>query len=537
MQNSSRDKPRAAVPRWRALAGTPRSELESYPSTAASASDLSQRWTSQLNEWRAEGSLEASADILDYGLAVGDRTIELEGAAGILSRIAVAPKRLVASARQAFSDPTKSYRASILDNEPMPTAKAVYGAIRRLKGEISKSPRNVLLHVEIARLYAISAQFDTAERHVVIAGQLGSENRYVLRSLTNFYCMRDGAEEALRILRRAESFRYDPWIQSAELAASQLAMKPTRLPKSVFKQIRQQASVGRDESELTAGLAWLEHESGVRSRQVNKLIRASVADPTENALAQAMWVSERLGRNFQNEFPEFQFSDEAHEAKASAYLNQMRYLESEREASLWLTDQPLEERAVLTVSYTNLVQLCDYRKAAEVAERGLELHYGNWAMHNCALLAFAYTGRIEEARLEAREMLKLGGANPETKPFLLAGLGLISFMEGDADAGRQFYIESIRSSRRINRPTLVIRAVIYWLEREVVGGLIDAKGLAAEIKRIEAAIYKMPIADRVDLLQVLAARRQVMERTVVGYRAQDGIDQSPQPSRELTPNN
>ena len=523
MQNTSTDKPRTVVPRWRPLSRTPSEELASIGTRGQIIFVDPVDESLQIDNWRAEKSLAGMVDLFDHALVTGNRKLEIESAAGIISYRENAPQRILKAARQSLSDPFVSHRQSNVDVPSIFSSNDLYDGIRHLKRRAAEFPRNPLIRVEQARLHSVAGQFKSAADALRVAVGLAPDSRFVLRSLANFFCSIGDPDDALMFIRRSDRLKHDSWLQSADLAAAYLAERPISLSKSRIRDLREIKKSGIEESELISGLAWLEHENGLKTRKVNQMISAALSCPTENALAQSMWISEQLGGDFAHLHPETLVGEYAYEARSIQFFNTENYVDAEREADLWLKDQPLEVRAALSVCYTNLIQLQDYRRAAIIAERNVELHSGDWSMRNCAMLSYAYNGQIKEARKELAVLNKMAIQDEEIKVFALAGAGFISFIDGNADEGRNNYYNSALLAKKLKRPDYVINAATFWLEREVMAGLVGPDELKRDLDAIEKALSRHSRGQKRDISQTFKARKTVMlkraatEITKTGY--------------------
>lgn len=512
MQNTVQDKPRTVIPRWRAISKTPVEELQSSLPATAELPWKSHISDWQIAEWRSEKSLESSIDMLDYGVMIGDERTAIEGAAGILSRASEAPFRVTAAARRAMQLPSTPSTPSFIEDVSIGGHQGIRSAIRRSKLLLSQFPRNSLIHCEIGRQYALLGASRHAERHLLTAVTLAPDNRYILRSITSFFAASSDTGAALPFLRRAEGFERDNWLLSAELAAAQLAGKSTKIPKAKMRDIRAATHIPRSGTELASGLAWLEHENGVKRRQIGKIIKAASFDPTENALAQSIWVSEQVGLDDKQLIVQAKTDPLAWEARASAYFESGDYVRSEQEGSLWFEDQPLEARAALQLAFTNLLQLENYKRAADISARAAELHYDDWSVQNCAMISHAYAGYIVDARNYLRHVNRHSTGENEAAAFVAAGEGLLNFMAGNIDDGRRGYEEATRIAQMLKRPELMLNAVVFWLEQEVMNGSILCEELKEIAKNIERSLKRLPTLQAREIRSTFEARMIVMNR-------------------------
>src|SRR5204863_3436705 len=102
-------------------------------------------------------------------------------------------------------------------------------------------------------------------------------------------------------------------------------------------------------SELAGALASLEMEAG-KQRNANKLFRHSLKNPTENALAQAVWASKRTGLGQVN----VTILENAHanEALTLNEFNQGNWQKVIVQAGKWAQDEGFSARPPLLSSFT-----------------------------------------------------------------------------------------------------------------------------------------------------------------------------------------
>jgi tetratricopeptide (TPR) repeat protein len=325
--------------------------------------------------------------------------------------------------------------------------------------------------------------------------------------------MRDEANTALRLLRDSDSIMSDPWIQSAELAVAELFDKGSRVAKKAARSIRGAKLIERSRSELALGLATLEYKNGLKVRDVLKIMDVALIDPTENALAQGVWLADHSGRGFQSRFPTVSFPEEAHEAKALELDERGYFIESEREATLWLQDQPFQVRAALQVVNLNLIHLCNYIKASNVAEASLLLHEDDWHLLNSAALADTLAGKLEAANGKITTFEKRA-ATDEMRAFSSAARGMWLFYSGRIDEGRDAYKLAISHCKKAKKYDLIPNAIIYWLECEAVCKTVGIADVREVEEALEKAFVKLSTEDRKLLKRVWDSRRIVIEEAL-----------------------
>lgn len=536
MTTSATDKDRTAIPRWRPISRVPSRDLGSISLQDFTPDTAVKDDVRRAGLWRKEGSIESYADLFDLGIGVGNTRWAHEGAVGIVGHGKDAHPQLLSAARNFLESKDRSLSSVTFFGIESIEPHLVFERIRHLKGVLHEYPRDSLLHCEIARLYSLIGQAKNAENHIAQAVYLSPNNRYILRAATKFFHFYDREEIILPFLRNAEGFSYDPWLQSAELAVAQSIGKSTKLPKRIFRELRHTKRVSRRESELTAGFALLEYENGMKRRIVNSILKAALSEPTENAIAQSIWVGEHSALDWPNMTEATLGDPQAWEARSRALFLEKRFEESEKQAVLWFADQQLEVRAALAAAYLNIIQLKNFQRAVSIAERAVKVHPVDWSMRNCAALACGYAGKLDRAREHIRTMARVGSSDLENKVFVSAAEGFVAFCASTVEQGREKYEDAILRAKRIGRQDLVTNAAIFWLEREAFSGSIHPSEAEKVLALIDSTLKRLPLGDtsdtratfetkRKDIAEILTERSHtVADKIVDAHRFNRNLD-------------
>lgn len=524
MRVTATDKDRTAIPRWRPIKRVPKQDLASIKKQDGDGGDVFQAERQRAELWRTDNSLESAVDLLDLGIASGNTRWAIEGAAAVLTHKDNARPELIIAAENTLARRSPEHGTRYIFGDETIEFHLLTEKIRILKKRAIEFPRDSLIHCELARNYAILGQADRAERHIFQSLFLAPNNRYILRAATKFFNFWDAPEEAISFLRKAEGFQYDPWIQSAELASCQTAEKATQIPKQTLRSLRSDKAIERNRSELATGFALLEFESGLKNRAVNSILRAALHDPTENAIAQALWVGEHSSADLQVLAHRNLQDPQAWEARSRAHFLERRFEESEQQAVLWFYDQQLEVRAALAAAYLNLIHLNNAKRAVSISERALKIHPRDWSLRNCAALSAAYSGATDQAKDHIKAM-SLYGDDPEKNIFVAAAEGFLAFCEGDAPQGRKFYEEAILRAKKLSRPSLVLNAAIFWLERESTIHGISGSEADQVLNCIETAFKKLAVHERSDARATFESRKIVIKENLKGSSSEskDGL--------------
>lgn len=509
MTVTATDKDRTAIPRWRPIKRVPSQDLASVSKQLAEPTRLMNSERQRAELWRKDDSLESAVDLLDLGLSAGIERWAIEGATKVLTFRDIVRDELRTSAERILERTASDLSDRFIFGEESIEIHVLAEKIRMLKRRALEFPRDSLIQCELARNYAILGQSEKSERHVLQALFMAPNNRYILRSATKFFSFWEAPGAILPYLRKAEGFNYDPWIQSAELASCQSADLDTRLPKGVLRALRTEKTIDRSRSELATGFALLELEAGLKNRAVNSILKAALYQPTENAMAQALWVGEHSSSDL-HLLTERNLQDpQAWEARSRAFFLDKNFKKSEEQAVLWFMDQQLEVRAALAAAYLNLIHLNDARRAVSIAERAVKIHPRDWSLRNCAALSAAYSGSLDQAQVHIKAMTTHGD-DPEAKVFIDAANGFIAFCEDEPKRGRKLYESAIIRANKLGRPNLVLNAAIFWLERESTINGISLEESKAVLDVIEKRFQKLAIQERSDTRATFEARKKVI---------------------------
>lgn len=513
---------RSVVPRWRSFLNTPTIETTPLKLFTDHPPILRDQFEDVLKLWRISAQPHDFVDIMDAGIACGDRRIAAEGARRIMANKALFQDRVIEQAFQIIENKTKyvPHSRTPIDEQNVEHLRA---KIARMKIVVRDSPRNSLGHVEIARLYARLGQFDKAEEHLDAAIAISPDDRFVLRALTRFYTMLDEPTEALRRLWATPAIVGDPWIQSAELAAALLAKRGTRHAHKVGKYAVRNRITSRELSELTAGWLTKQFEEGVASRVVVRSLAPALVSPTENALAQGVWLVDHMGREFRQSFPSVNFEPDAHEAKAMALEEEEKYVEAEGHMRKWFIDQPFQARSSICLSHLYFAYLQKYEEALDIAQQGLILHPNEWSLHNTAVISSCMLGKIDRAYQHLKNLERFQGG--EVECYISAARGMIDFQKGDFDSGYENYLEAARLSKIRKSPDLVLLSFLYLIEMMVRTANVGSNMAHSVLKDIEYHIGKLPGDDLKRMRRILNSRRQVIDQIYDDRRGLDIMEQ------------
>jgi tetratricopeptide (TPR) repeat protein len=335
--------------------------------------------------------------------------------------------------------------------------------VRTIRESIRLQPRNALKWVDLGLAQLTLGNSISAEKAIRAALTIAPHNRLVLRSSSRFFVHVDKPEEALHWLERSGRLQNDPWLLAAHIAVNQVVEKPLKNIRSARELLTDGSVSPFSASELNAVVASEELKAG-RSRPARLLMSSALREPTENAVAQAVWSTDRglSGLSFDH------FSTpRAFEAQTLVAMQADKWEEANVAVETWLADEPFSVRAALHASYIASTGLEDYSKALEYAAIGLRTSPGHRMLTNNAAFALGNLGRLTEAR---HLVSSLAHADDLAQILLEATSGLISFREGHLLAGRDLYRGATEKFRKKGQMDLASLCQVMWAREEMRAG-------------------------------------------------------------------
>lgn len=454
MERQDDDKRRTVVPRWRSLGETPQHELEVVARVPRAKPAPLHILDTVVERWEQDPTVINAAEVADAISLLGPHPKAEPAIAYLRSQ----QQRLQPLVTSRFSQLPPNSR-------PPMSMQGVHKAISNKKRQLRDQPRNAIGHVEIARLYAVAAQSNHAAYHMDLAVKVAPNNRYVLRSAARLFVHEDAPLQALHYLQKSEAINVDPWLMAAEVAISDTAGET---PTFGIKHLKWLSSVEKASihySELASALGALEDGAGSH-KIARKLIKRSLDQPTENSLAQALWMSTKAKHQFVDLTKNY--NENAYEAGVIQAIHTKKYDVADRFAWSWLNDEPFSSEPACHGSFVNCIFTRAYERAIAFAERGLLSNPDDDVLKNNRAFAMIMAGRLDEGK----KLLPVVSRNDPDKRrviFDLALHGLFNFKSGNFDEGRRFYSEAVKLSRP-HHPSLFASAIAHWLENEVLAG-------------------------------------------------------------------
>lgn len=308
--------------------------------------------------------------------------------------------------------------------------------IRRLKSTVRLYPASALTWLDLGLLYARLGQTQKATRAVSAASTIAGKDRRVARSCSRFWVHSNQPDRALWALERANNFKEDPWLLSAHLATSK-SMGKSSIFMSAARQILKAQKFRDDQlSELGAALATSEIAHGA-VKLAQSIVRKTQNQPTENAIAQIIWLEKSASVQFDFDTQATQISS-AWEARAQEEFGRKNWLKSCEETMGWLLDQPFSSVPAARGSFVAATFLEDFELALDFAQRGSRANPLDAVVANNLAVCLAGAGKTEAAR-KAFNSFPKSKLTGRSSAVFQATDGLINYKEGNLDKARGLY--------------------------------------------------------------------------------------------------
>jgi len=228
--------------------------------------------------------------------------------------------------------------------------------------------------------------------------------------------------------------------------AARAAERDSRLVKTGIRLLESGHFPPKHISELASALATLEHLEGKR-RKARKFMTRALEDPTENSVAQGLWIARHMpGFEMPEHLPEVPLAFEASAWEAGGTGAHDVAIAKSWE---WLKDEPFARRSAMFGSFVASVAAADYKTAIEFVESAQAANPNDARLEAQRLYCLACANELDDAeealgRLE--KMARAGAADyseEEWAVLLSADRGLIAFRRGQHDLGRELYQKAI----------------------------------------------------------------------------------------------
>ena len=459
MNGSAPDKNRRLLPRWRTLLESERlGELQFSKKVKSQsiAPESRDQLDILISEWRKEQSIENATELVSTGIVVGTKN-EVRDAAKLLLDVntEVAPA-LVRTSKFLLGEAVEHKGGlSVGDFSRLQSIEQVYQEISGLKIWVRATPYDAISWIELARLYTVLGQVDSASKCVQIAINLAPNNRFVLRAASRFFVHTGEVGRSLHIIRKSNAIAGDPWLQAAEISLSDAVGTSSRYLKKGINAILNETWAPRHTAELCGAAATILNANG--DRRARKLIRLSIRDPNENALAQAEWAA--FHRWAPGVPPEVYGTCSAPEALALRRRQDMLWDEAIQACLEWRAMEPTSSKPLICGVFIALVALEDGDKGLFFMEKIKLLRPSDQMITNNMAVAHAYKGDIAKASKLAKQLNPLR-EDEQTRPTYIATKGLVEYRKGFISNGRNLYFDAAKKADMLKDTGL--KALVLW---------------------------------------------------------------------------
>ncbi|WP_420971607.1 hypothetical protein [Bradyrhizobium sp. B120] len=203
-----------------------------------------------------------------------------------------------------------------------------------------------------------------------------------------------------------------------------------------------------------------------------------MAEPTENAVAQAHWASRR---------------DSSIDVHADVTPNTFEALAFEQQlagnwsgtldaVTKWLDIEPFSVRPAVMGSFVAVAHRGDGKAGEEFAKRGLIANKGDAMLHNNLAVSLAIQGKLAEASAELETVKFRHGAAEEAVN--LATRGLIQMRAGAVHEGSHLYGQAIELALKLKNPILWCRAAAFFLHECARFDKSEIEEMAGKVMRV-----------------------------------------------------
>jgi len=469
------DKDRNVIPRLRSFRTTlALGELNSAIAVEDCFSSQEEKHSllSKIVAWKKSRTISFAADLVSAAFVFQEPEEAREAAESILAKGSEAPKasRTIAERLlESLSTPSRQVRS--LPELILPEPDDIRARIGTIRKRLGDEPRNAILWVELSRAFALLGLEAKAGRAMDIAVDLAPTNRFVLRSASRLYIHLGRHGKAHSVLERAKSTKYDPWLLSAEIAASSAADRRSRLIGTGQKMLKDQSIAPFQKNELASAIATLELSNG-KVQSARSLFRQALQNPNENSVAQAEWALRRKHMDsVEVDLDRVRdVTPRSFEARAWVHFMTKEWKPAFLASFDWLKDQPFSIRPVLFGSYIAASLLDDYSDCQRIIKIGLRANPDEPMLLNNLAFACASAGDIDEAERYFRKIDLSKTKDATDKIAITATQGLLLFRRGHASAGRSFYQLAIEEARKISLDRASAMASIYLAREEILSG-------------------------------------------------------------------
>ncbi|MEK6909178.1 MAG: hypothetical protein AABX23_03955 [Nanoarchaeota archaeon] len=338
-------------------------------------------------------------------------------------------------------------------------AEGIRVVIGRLRALLRDGARDPIRWTDLSRAFAIIGKLKSAKRAMLVATDLASESRAIVRAASRLLIHVDEADRAHDVLMRSRRIVVDPWVMAAEIAVTNLMGRPSEYAKNARKVIKSGRYGDRDLAELRVALGSQEIWFG-NAKLGKRLLRDALVAPTENAIAQVAWFMRReyLALGVFD-------GDSLGSAEADAWAKRQRkeWADCLLACDRWWSIEPFSSRPSELASYIASTVSGDPDRCVEYARRGLIANPESVVLWNNLAVGYAERGLVRQA-VECWRRASALDREDAFRVTLQATRGLIAFREGRYAEGRKLYEDAVALARKEGK--LEVMATLHLLREE-----------------------------------------------------------------------
>lgn len=415
-----------------------------------------------ISKWQKNPNIYTAVDLLAEALILKDfKSEDAIRAANYLLNQSKTTNPIIKELAGHFLEQPSINIALLLDiSEPQNR----YTNIANLKKSVRFYHRNPIAWCDMAINYATLGQTDKARSALEVALNLAPNNRFILRSASRCFLHFKEYDRAVYVLSRSPLYNVDPWITSAGIAIAESADIPTKSINKAKALVEDDNLTQFSRSELSVSIGTKEMKNGAEKR-AKTYMRKGIINPTENALAQAEWMSSQLGTGISSFFKLGNEVPASYEAIARHLFYKEDFKNSLNSARNWCSYEPLSSMPFIFASYIASLCLDNDVEALSILKNVLPLYRTDPDFMNNYICSLARTGDLKPA-IENFVNLDIHNSTDEQRFTLTATQGLLCFRTDNAEKGRELYLEAIRGFELMNQHRSAAIAAYYWAFEE-----------------------------------------------------------------------
>ena len=345
-------------------------------------------------------------------------------------------------------------------------------------GVVQTFPRDAFSWHDLAYQYNLIGESGKADRAMLAALRVSDSHRVIARGASRFYSQHKDDDRALSVLRRSQGFSKDPWLLSAHLAVSQVCGRESS-HLNTAKRVLEEIGPRIQTSELGMAVATHEMLHG-KMRKAKAAARSAGHHVTENALAQAVWLSPRMNIDLVSE-EDIAGARQGYEARCWESFYRGDWRQSLVHVLEWLRFEPYSIAASLQGSFVATTLLREFELGVEIAQFGLSANPDTWMLRNNLVVALVQTGRLDEAMQEFSKLEALDHKKRDVAVWN-ATQGLMKYRLGEVEAARSLYEEALTELvQRRDRSGQIIHALYQSLEEAKAGHTDESRRIVKKV--------------------------------------------------------